>query len=104
MWKEYDPDAPIERQEPDIKMPFESKRVEGTYEEEIDDLLELAGVNRAQNEMEGAPRQTLEQRSADSHRKRELEREYNIQPGTDEWFRLNFARPDITGETPHDKW
>jgi hypothetical protein len=30
-------------------------------------------------------------------------RENNIKPGTDEWFRLWFARPDLTGETPYDK-
>ena len=29
--------------------------------------------------------------------------ENKVQPGTDEWFRLWFARPDLTGETPFDK-
>ena len=32
--------------------------------------------------------------------KRELERKHNIQPGTQEWFRLWFSRPYLTGETP----
>ena len=32
-----------------------------------------------------------------------IQREKNIQPGTDEWFRLWFAKPKLTGETPYDK-
>ena len=32
-----------------------------------------------------------------------IQRERNIQPGTDEWFRLWFAKPLITGEKPYDK-
>jgi hypothetical protein len=27
----------------------------------------------------------------------------NIQPGTDKWFRLWFARPHLTGEDPYGK-
>lgn len=30
-------------------------------------------------------------------------RENNIKPGTQEWFKLWFARPDLTGESPYDK-
>jgi hypothetical protein len=33
----------------------------------------------------------------------QIQRERNIQPGTDEWFRLWFALPKLTGETPYDK-
>lgn len=32
--------------------------------------------------------------------KAEIQREKNIQPGTEEWFRLWFARPYLTGEKP----
>ena len=32
-----------------------------------------------------------------------IQREKNIQPGTDEWFRLWFSKPTLTGETPYDK-
>jgi hypothetical protein len=32
--------------------------------------------------------------------KRRLEREHNIKPGTDEWFKLWFSRPYLTGEKP----
>lgn len=34
--------------------------------------------------------------------RRELEREYDIKTGTPEWFRLWFAKPDLTGEEPVD--
>jgi hypothetical protein len=32
--------------------------------------------------------------------KAEIQREKNIQPGTDEWFRLWFSKPYLTGEKP----
>ena len=31
------------------------------------------------------------------------QREHNIRPGTDEWFRLWFAKTDVTGENPMPK-
>lgn len=33
----------------------------------------------------------------------EYMRKHNIQPGTDEWFRLWFARTGLTGERPMPK-
>jgi hypothetical protein len=33
--------------------------------------------------------------------KRELEKKYNIKPGTDEWFKLWFSRPDLVGGKPY---
>lgn len=35
--------------------------------------------------------------------KAEYMRKHNIKPGTDEWFKLWFARPYITGENPTPK-
>lgn len=32
--------------------------------------------------------------------KRQIERDLNIKVGTPEWFRLYFARPELTGEKP----
>jgi len=32
--------------------------------------------------------------------KRELEKKHNIQPGTQEWFKLWFSLPYLTGEKP----
>ena len=34
--------------------------------------------------------------------KRRLEKEHNIKPGTDAWFKLWFSRPYLTGEKPVD--
>jgi hypothetical protein len=33
----------------------------------------------------------------------EYQRKHNIRPGTDEWFKLWFARPKLTGENPEPK-
>jgi hypothetical protein len=35
--------------------------------------------------------------------KAEYQRRHNIRPGTDEWFKLWFARPTLTGENPQPK-
>jgi hypothetical protein len=35
--------------------------------------------------------------------KGEYMRQHNIRPGTDEWFKLWFARPTLTGENPKPK-
>lgn len=32
--------------------------------------------------------------------KAQLQREHKIEPGTEEWFRLWFSRPYLTGEKP----
>ena len=32
--------------------------------------------------------------------KRQIEKAQNIKPGTDEWFKLWFAKPKLTGEKP----
>jgi hypothetical protein len=32
--------------------------------------------------------------------KAQYQRKHNIQPGTQEWFRLWFSRPYLTGENP----
>ena len=32
--------------------------------------------------------------------KSKLQQKHNIQPGTDEWFKLWFAKPHLTGERP----
>ena len=33
----------------------------------------------------------------------EYQRKHNVRPGTDEWFKLWFARPKLTGENPMPK-
>ena len=36
-------------------------------------------------------------------KKAEYQKKHKIQPGTDEWFKLWFARPKLTGENPMPK-
>jgi len=38
--------------------------------------------------------------SVTGQEKRDLERKHNIKPGTDQWFRLWFSLPYLTGEKP----
>lgn len=38
--------------------------------------------------------------SVTANQKRQYEREHNIKPGTDAWFRLWFAMPSLTKEKP----
>lgn len=59
----------------------------------IDDLKRLAGIGTSMGEEMSEMSTNLGQ----------IQRERNIQPGTDEWFRLWFAKPKLTGETPYDK-
>lgn len=38
--------------------------------------------------------------SITGNEKSQLMKKHNIKPGTDEWFRLWFSKPYLTGETP----
>lgn len=58
----------------------------------IDDLKKLAGVVSYG-----------EQTSIQGTNLGQIQRERNIQPGSDEWFKLWFAKPHLTGEKPYDK-
>ena len=59
----------------------------------IDDLKRLAGVNTSYGEETSEYATNLGQ----------IQQERNIRPGSNEWFRLWFARPQLTGEQPYDK-
>ena len=65
----------------------------------IQQLKLLAGIgNRAvMQEYQGYPGSNI---SVTGNEKGELMRQHNIRPGTDEWFRLWFSKPYLTGETP----
>jgi hypothetical protein len=41
--------------------------------------------------------------SQTGNEKGQLMKQHNIKPGTEEWFRLWFSRPYLTGETPIDE-
>ena len=60
---------------------------------DIERLKQLAGVN----EYKGYTEYTLENISQTGTEKREIEREKNIKPGTDEWFKLWFSLPKMGG-------
>ena len=67
--------------------------------DDLDRLRLLAGIgNRAvMQEYQGYPGSNI---SVTGNEKGELMRQHDIRPGTDEWFRLWFSRPYLTGETP----
>lgn len=59
----------------------------------LDDLKKLAGIN--ENTSFG------EEMSERATNLGQIQRERNIKPGTDEWFKLWFAKPKLTGEKPY---
>ena len=61
--------------------------------ESVDDLKRLAGVTSVQS-------QTNTVNNSD---RAQYERDNNIKRGSPEWFKLWFARPDLTGESPFSK-
>ena len=65
----------------------------------IDELRRLAGIgNRAvMQEYRGFPGSNI---SVTGNEKGELMKKHDIRPGTDEWFKLWFSRPYLTGEQP----
>jgi hypothetical protein len=64
---------------------------------ELSELKRLAGIT----EFKGLqPYDTGSNVSITGNEKARLMRENNIKPGTDEWFKLWFSRPYLTGEKP----
>lgn len=70
-------------------------------QEDLSNLQVLAGI---------APAKKYEEQFAEgsnisktANEKAELMRKHNIKPGTQEWFRLWFSLPYMTGETPIKK-
>lgn len=67
--------------------------------DDIQQLKLLAGIgNRAvMQEYKGFPGSNI---SVTGNEKGELMKKHDIRPGTDEWFKLWFSRPYLTGEQP----
>ena len=64
---------------------------------EISELKRLAGIT----EFKGLqPYDIGSNISITGNEKAQLMRKNNIKPGTDEWFKLWFSRPYLTGEKP----
>ena len=59
----------------------------------LEDLKKLAGIQPSMGQSMSSHSTNLGQ----------IQRENNIRPGSDEWFRLWFAKPHLTGEQPYDK-
>ena len=69
--------------------------------DELDRMKWLAGITPANSaNMQPYQVNTGSNISITGTEKAEIQREKNIQPGTDEWFRLWFSKSYLTGETP----
>ena len=66
--------------------------------DELERIKKLAGVDNLPNEDSMG-----ENLSYIGTQKSQYQRKHNIQPGTDEWFKLWFAKPKLTGENPMPK-
>ena len=66
--------------------------------EDIERLKKLAGIDNLPTEDSMG-----ENLSMIGTRKSESQRKHKIKPGTDEWFKLWFAQPKLTGENPMPK-
>ena len=64
----------------------------------IEDLKRLAGIDKP-----GGDASMGENLSYIGTAKSQYQKKHNIQPGTDEWFKLWFAKPKLTGENPMPK-
>jgi hypothetical protein len=61
---------------------------------EIENLKKLAGITVSVTAPEGS------NISITGNEKAMIQKEKNIRPGTDEWFKLWFSKPYLTGEKP----
>ena len=67
--------------------------------EDLERLKKLAGINEPAVEEDSMG----ENLSITGTEKAQYQRQHNIQPGTDDWFKLWFSRPKLTGENPMPK-
>jgi len=85
--------------------PFQQAKLQSAYSKlkdvavpekdmSLDELKRLSGSGKITGEINSTPNHEL------AAKKAQYMRENNIKPGTQEWFRLWFAKPDLTGENP----
>ena len=67
--------------------------------EDLERLKKLAGIHEPAVEEDSMG----ENLSITGTEKAQYQRKHNIQPGTDDWFKLWFSRPKLTGENPMPK-
>jgi len=73
--------------------------------DELDQIKQLAGVTQNVGKLQeykgyGSVKTDGSNMSITANEKIQHQNSNNIQPGTQEWFRLWFAKTGITGETP----
>ena len=68
--------------------------------DEVYRLKYLAGITDKQGNKLGEKAPEGSNISIIGSQKGKIQRERNIQPGTEAWFKLWFARPRLTGEKP----
>lgn len=67
---------------------------------ELERIIALSGIpNLWSANVPESPRPVADSISTE---KAKFQRENNIKPGTTNWFKLWFAKPNITGEKPHE--
>ena len=64
--------------------------------DELERIKQLAGIDKMPQDNSSMG----ENLSYIGTKKSEYQKKHNIQPGTDEWFKLWFAQPKLTGENP----
>jgi hypothetical protein len=64
--------------------------------DELEQIKKLAGIT----EFKGLQPYGGSNISITGNEKGELQKKHNIKPGTDEWFKLWFSLPYLTGERP----
>ena len=64
----------------------------------IEELKKLAGIDNAKDDPSMG-----ENLSYIGTKKAQYQKKHKIQPGTDEWFKLWFSKPRLTGENPMPK-
>lgn len=64
----------------------------------INELRQLAGIGS-----KSEPINNGSNISITGNEKGQLMKKHNIKPGTDEWFKLWFSKPYLTGEKPVDE-
>jgi|TARA_B100000809_G_scaffold831_1_gene942 hypothetical protein len=70
-----------------------------TLEQQLKELKVLAGIYKPYQPKD-EPQENI---SYIGTAKSKYQKKHKIEPGTDDWFRLWFARPRLTGESPYGK-
>lgn len=64
---------------------------------DIDDLKVLAGITNTRGGLTEYQGSNI---SVTGDEKGQLQKQHDIKPGTEEWFKLWFSKPYLTGEKP----